>query len=132
MNIDIQSLGFPITGALADHATRRLQFVLTRRSDRIQRVVVRLGDENGPRGGVDKFCRIQVRLFNAPVAVIEEVGPELYAVIDRATDRVGRVVVKHLDRLRSRRRHGRGDATASPLDEFGAKPYSTHHEGERA
>ena len=131
MNIDIQSLGFPITGALADHARRRLRFALTRRSDRIQRVVVRLGDENGPRGGVDKFCRIQVRLFNAPVAVIEEVGPELYAVIDRATDRVGRVVVKHLDRLRSGRRYGRGDATASPHAEFGERPYATRYEGER-
>ena len=119
MNIDIQSLGFPITGALADHAKRRLQFVLTRRSDRIQRVVVRLGDENGPRGGVDKFCRIQVRLFNAPVAVIEEVGSELYAVIDRATDRVGRVVVKHLDRLRSGRRYGRGGAIASSHADLG-------------
>ena len=118
MHIDIQSLGFPITAALADHARRRLQFVLTRRSDRIQRVVVRLGDKNGPRGGVDKFCRIQVRLFNAPVAVIEEVGHELYAVIDRATDRVGRVVVKHLDRMRSGRRYGRDGAIASPPADF--------------
>ena len=131
MNIDIQSLGFPITGALADHARRRLRFVLTRRSDRIQRVVVRLGDENGPRGGVDKFCRIQVRLFNAPVAVIEEVGPELYAVIDRATDRVGRVVVKHLDRVRSGRRYGRCGATASPPAEFGEGFHLTPREGER-
>ena len=128
MHIDIQSLGFPITGALADYARRRLQFVLTRRSDRIQRVVVRLGDENGPRGGVDKFCRIQVRLFNAPVAVIEEVGHELYAVIDRATDRVGRVVVKHLDRLCSGRRYGRGRAAAPTPAEFGARLDPTHHE----
>ena len=128
MQIDIQSLGFPITGALADHARRRLQFVLTRRSDRIQRVVVRLGDENGPRGGVDKFCRIQVRLFNAPAAVIEEVGSELYAVIDRATDRVGRVVVKHLDRLRSGRRHGRGGATAPTPAEFGERFDPKQHE----
>ncbi len=132
MNIDIQSLGFPITGALSDHARRRLRFVLTRQGDRIQRVVVRLGDENGPRGGADKFCRIQVYLFDAPVAVIEDVGPELYAVIDRATDRVGRVVVKHLDRLGTSRRYGRGNATTSPPDEFGAKPYPTHYAGERA
>ena len=104
MNVDIQSLGFTITGALSDHVRRRLRFVLTRQSDRIERDVVRLGDENGPRGGVDKFCRIQVRLIDAPVACIEDIGPDLYAVIDRATDRVGRVVVKHLDRLRSGRR----------------------------
>ena len=128
MHIDIQSLGFPITGALTNHARRRLQFVLTRRSDRIQRVVVRLGDENGPRGGVDKFCRIQVRLLNAPVAVIEEVSSELYAVIDRATDRVGRVVVKHLDRLRTGRRYGRGGANVSPPAEFGERLDPAHHE----
>ena len=132
MNIDIQSLGFPITAALSDHASRRLRFGLTRYSDRVQRVVVRLGDENGPRGGVDKFCRIQVQLLDAPVAVVEDIGPDLYAVIDRAADRVGRVVVKHLDRSRIGSRHGRGDTTTLPPDEFDATPYPTHSEGDRA
>lgn len=132
MNVDIQSQDFPLTSGLSDHAKRRLQFVLTRRSDRIQRVVVRLGDKNGPRGGVDKFCRIQVYLLDAPVAVIEDIGLDMYAVIDRAADRVGRVVVKHLDRSRVGRRHGRGDATPSPPDEFDAAPYRRHSEGERA
>ena len=132
MNVNIQSLGFPITAALADHARRRLRFVLTRHSDRIQRVVVRLGDENGPRGGVDKFCRIQVYLFDAPVAVIEDIGPDLYAVIDRAADRMGRLVAKNLDRSRIGRRRGRGDATTSPPDEFDDTPYPTHAEGKRA
>ncbi|MDP3798651.1 MAG: HPF/RaiA family ribosome-associated protein [Polaromonas sp.] len=132
MNFDIQSLGFPITAALADHARRRLRFVLTRHSDRIQRVVVRLGDENGPRGGVDKFCRIQVYLSDAPVAVIEDIGPDLYAAIDRAADRVGRVIVKHLDRSRIGRRRGRGDAATALPHEFDAIPHPTHSEGERA
>ena len=109
MNVDIQSQDFPLTSALSDHAKRRLQFVLTRRSDRIQRVVVLLGDKNGPRGGVDKFCRIQVYLLDAPVAIIEDIGLDMYAVIDRAADRIGRVVVKHLDRTLVGRRHGRGD-----------------------
>ena len=132
MNVDIQSLGFPITTALADHTARRLRFVLTRYSGRIQRVVVRMGDENGPRGGVDKFCRIQVYLCTAPVAAIEDNGPELYAVINRAVDRVGRAVVKHLDRSRVERRHGPGDATTAPPNEFPAAHHARHSEGERA
>lgn len=131
MNVDIQSLGFPMTEALADHAGRRLRFVLPRHSDRIQRVVVRLGDENGPRGGLDKFCRIQVYLCNAPLAVIEATAPDLYTAIDRAVDRVGRVVVRHLERSRIGRRHGRDDATAAALKEFDAASRPTHPEGEQ-
>ncbi len=109
MIVDIHGQGFTVTPALAEHVRRRLGFVLTRHSDRIQRVAVRVGDENGPRGGVDKFCRIQVHLLDAPVAVIEDVGADLYAAIDRAAERVGRVVVKHLDRthpVRDAARHG--------------------------
>ncbi len=113
MNIDIQGLGFPVTTALADHARRRLRFGLIRHSDRIRRIVVRLGDMNGPRGGEDKFCRIRVYLLDAPVAVVCDIGADLYAVIDRTADRVGRVVVKLLDRSRSGRQRVQG-AFAAP------------------
>ncbi|MCW5666388.1 MAG: HPF/RaiA family ribosome-associated protein [Piscinibacter sp.] len=109
MIVDIHGQGFTVTPALAEHLRRRLGFVLTRHGNRIQRVAIRVGDENGPRGGVDKYCRIQVHLVDAPVAVITDVGTELYAVIDRAADRVGRVVVKHLNRthpVRDVARHG--------------------------
>jgi len=98
MIFDIHGQGFTVTPALAEHARRRLGFVLTRHGKRIQRVAVRVGDENGPRGGVDKYCRIRVRLLDAPVGVVKDVGADLYATIDRAADRIGRVVVKHLDR----------------------------------
>ena len=59
MRIDIQGRGFPLTAALLDHTEQRLRFALTRTSARIKRVVVRLGDRNGPRGGEDKFCRMR-------------------------------------------------------------------------
>lgn len=98
-----------MTQALAGHVRRRLGFALARHGDRIQRVGVRLGDENGPRGGVDKFCRIQVRLVDAPAAVIEDVSADLYAAIDRAAERVGRVVDRNLQRthpVRDAARHG--------------------------
>lgn len=100
MRIDIKGSGFSFTTALMDHTERRLRFALTRSSDRIVRVAVLVGDCNGPRGGEDKFCRIQVHLKGAPQVLIEDIGAELYAVIDRAAERAGRNVAKHVDRLK--------------------------------
>ena len=127
MNVDIHGQGFAVTQALADHVRRRLGFVLARHGDRILRVSVRVGDENGPRGGVDKFCRIQVHLLDAPVAAIEDIGADLYAVIDRAADRVGRVVVKHIDRRHEGRRESR--RSTAPERAGGDAPSSTHPTG---
>lgn len=99
MKIQIQSLAFALTASLLDHTERRLRFALTGIRDRIRRVVVRLGDTNGPRGGEDKFCRIQVFLEDAPPVLIEDVGGDLYAAIDRAAERAGRNAAKGLYRL---------------------------------
>lgn len=101
MRIDIRGSGFPLTAALIDHTERRLRFALVRSSDRILRVAVLVGDTNGPRGGEDKFCRIQVHLKRAPQVLIEDIGAELYVVIDRATDRAGRNVAERVARLKA-------------------------------
>lgn len=105
MEFDIQTLDFANSEALTSHTRRRLDFGLSRHADRVTRVVVRLGDENGPRGGVDKFCRLQVSLVDAPQVVIQDCGPELYSVIDRASDRTARAVAKQLERNRFGRHH---------------------------
>jgi len=120
MIVDIHGQGFTVTPALAEHVRRRLGFVLARHSDRIRRVAVRVGDENGPRGGVDKYCRIQVRLLDAPGGVVRDVGADMYVTIDRAADRIGRVVVKHLDRTQPVRDVAR----------HGARPARNRHEGQ--
>lgn len=117
MRIEIQGLGFPLTAPLLDHTRRRLRFALTRTSDRIKRVVVRLGDVNGPRGGADKFCRMQVYVEHAPPVLIEDIGADLYAVIDRAAERAGRNVAKRVDRLHENVRLATPQPPASPSDE---------------
>ena len=132
MNVDIQSVRFPMTVALSQHATRRLGFVLARHGDQIRRVVVRFGDASRRRIGADKFCRIRVYLFDAPVAVIADVGADLYAVIDRAADRVGRVVVKHVDRSRLGRQRRADGAAAASFDARHAKRRGADSESEPA
>ena len=104
MQIDIQARNFSLTDALRSHAERRLRFALTCCDDHIQRVVVRLSDINGPRGGADKRCHLQVVLAGLPDVVIEDTEADLYVAIDRATDRAGRTVGRRLARQRDRGR----------------------------
>jgi len=128
MHFDIQSIDFPNTAALTSHVRRRLGFGLTRHGDRISRVVVRLGDENGPRGGPDKFCHLQVSLVDAPQVVIRDCGPDLYAVIDRASDRAARAVAKQLERNRfGRQRPNLSGALQLPVEGLGAPVRSMAH-----
>jgi ribosome-associated translation inhibitor RaiA len=110
MRIDIQGRGFSLTAPLLDHTQRRLRFALTRSGDRIKRVVIRLGDTNGPRGGADKFCRMQVYLEHAAPVLIEDSGADLYAVIDRVAERAGRNVAKRVGRLHENRPAGNAAA----------------------
>lgn len=98
MQIDIQSRGFSLTDSLLSYAQRRLLFAMSYCSGHVNRVVIRLSDVNGPRGGADKRCHIQVALAGIPDVVVEDIEVDMYAAIDRAIDRARRTVVRRVDR----------------------------------
>ena len=102
MQIEIQSYDFSLTDALRDHIERRLRFTLARVANRIRRITVQLFDINGPRGGIDKCCRIQVRLNGLDGVVIEDTEANVYLAIDRATGRIGRNLMRRLARYEAR------------------------------
>lgn len=101
MRIDIKTHKFPLTSALRSHAQRRLHYALSSIEDHIQRVVMRLSDINGPRGGVDKRCRLQLVLEGLPDLVVEDTQADLYMAIDRASDRAGRTLLRKLERRKA-------------------------------
>jgi putative sigma-54 modulation protein len=100
MQMDIQSQGFSLTEGINNYVTKRLAYGLNRGDQTITRVTVRLSDINGPRGGADKRCLIEVRLKDSPTVVIEDIEADLYLAIDRATDRAGRTLARRLSRRR--------------------------------
>ena len=104
MVTDIQALNFQLTNALRSHVERRIGFSLSNTDEQIQRVIVHLSDINGPRGGKDKCCHIQVVLPHLADVVIEDTEANLYVAIDRATDRAGRTVGRRLARHRDKAR----------------------------
>lgn len=96
MQIDIKARGFRLTEGLSNQAERRVRFALGATSGRVRSVVMRLADENGQRGGLEKRCTIRANLPGAPPVVIEQREADLYVAIDRAADRAARAVSRRL------------------------------------
>jgi len=104
MQIDIQARNFPLTDAILSHVKQCLGLVLSGRDEHIQRVMVRLSDINGPRGGADKRCHIQVVLSHLPDVVIKDTAVDLYAAIYHAADRAVCTIGRRLARQRVKAR----------------------------
>ncbi len=98
MKIEIQARDFPMTDALRNHAERRLRFALASLDDYIQRIVIRLSDINGPRGGADKRCQLQLVLDGMQNVVIKDTQADMYAAIARSADRARRTLVRRVGR----------------------------------
>jgi hypothetical protein len=79
---------------------------LTRRlgkfAESIERVSLRTEDVNGPRGGVDRVCRIKVVMRGLPSIVFEKQDAFLNAAVDLALAGVERGVRRALTRRRAR------------------------------
>jgi putative sigma-54 modulation protein len=88
---------------LPDHIERRLRFALARFGGRVEKVVVFLQDRNGPRGGVDKVCRILAKVQGCGAIMATVADSDWTAAVDRATTRIGHTVSRQIGRLRDRR-----------------------------
>ena len=84
---------------LPDHIERRLRFALARFTGRIGKIFVFLHDRNGPRGGVDKLCRILVKVKGCGVVVAAVADSEGVGAVDRATTRIGQSGARHVERI---------------------------------
>ena len=108
MRIEVRGRHLAETADLQRHVERRLRFALGRFSGAVGRVTVRVEDVNGPRGGVDKRCRLVVALAPHGELIIEDEDADVRALLDRSADRAGRAVERRL----GRRRSGRNGALA--------------------
>jgi ribosomal subunit interface protein len=104
MTIELRSRPFELTPALGGHVERRLRFALGRFGGRVEAVRVRVEDQNGPRGGVDKTCRLRARLRGAAPVGVDEADVDLYVAVDRAASRLARGVARAIERRETRRR----------------------------
>lgn len=101
MIIDLRTHGFSPTPALNAHVERRLGLALDRWAERIARVRVTVRDLNGPRGGADKRCRVEIRLRGGGSVRAAAVDADAYAAIGAASRGAARALARALQRERA-------------------------------
>ncbi|GAB4061013.1 HPF/RaiA family ribosome-associated protein [Uliginosibacterium sediminicola] len=104
MQIELHTTDLSLSEAIREYIDRRTGFAFSRVQDRVRRVAIHLSDINGPRGGIDKRCSVQVHLRSAPSVIVEEADADVYVLLDRALARAGRVVTKRIERSHSLQR----------------------------
>jgi hypothetical protein len=66
---------------------RRLRFVMRRLSAVVPRAKVQLSDVNGPRGGLDKQCRVELYMATGRPVVVTSVAREWRGALEAALAR---------------------------------------------
>jgi putative sigma-54 modulation protein len=100
MRIDLKTFGFKSGRALKDFVARRISAALAHGADQLRWVVVRLLDENGPRGGLDKVCRVELVYRHREPLLVTAVSSDYYTAVEAAARRAGRASNRLLERQR--------------------------------
>lgn len=88
----------PQAARLRDLAVQRARFVMRRLAWLVPRAKVQLSDVNGPRGGVDKRCQVELRTDGSGTVVITSLARDWRSALDSALARAARVLVRLLRR----------------------------------
>jgi hypothetical protein len=108
----IRATGAPVSATAKADMRRKLGRKLGRHALDIERTSVRIDDVNGPRGGIDKSCRIKIVLSALPSVVVVEQHESLHAAFDGALDRAQRAVREALKRRRVEPRRAKAKSRA--------------------
>lgn len=103
MQIDIRFRGIVPTQSLRDHIHHEVHCHLSRFGEDVTEVIVRVGDTNGPKGGVDRLCEITVKGPRVGSATREELSTDTRSAVDLAASRIAYAVGRALERARRRR-----------------------------
>jgi len=79
---------------LRDLTERRVRFVLRRLGWLVPRAEVQMSDVNGPRGGIDKRCQVQLQTDGAGSVVVASVASDWRTALDNALARAARLLMR--------------------------------------
>lgn len=99
MQLDVRTHSLDAAEVVKSYVERRLRFALGRFGDRVGQITVRLSKN----ARTEMECRVSTELKPFGRVAVEEADPDLFAAIDRATGRIGRLFGRELQRTHEAR-----------------------------
>ena len=106
MQIDIQARQVPMSPSFRRMVKQRVQLSLSKFDESIVKVSLWLTDLNGPKGGVDKKCQMQIVMPGKPDVIVDVTRDNLYLATNLAISRAAQAVIRSIDRQRTRLKRG--------------------------
>ncbi len=104
MDLTIRHDGFEMTEAIDLHVRDRLAAALNQHEGHVSAVAITVRDENGPKGGVDKSCQVQVDLdFHREPVLVKKLHENMYLAVTEAADAVKRTVGRLVGKAKEHR-----------------------------
>jgi len=85
---------------LKEESLQRVRFVLRRVSSFVPHARVQLSDINGPRGGLDKRCQVELKTDNAGTVLISSIASNWRTALERSLRRAVRTLTRSLQRAK--------------------------------
>jgi ribosome-associated translation inhibitor RaiA len=99
--------GVSMSPALEEHINKQLQSVDRRFGERLTRIEVYLTDVNGPKGGLNKQCKLEARPRGGDPVMAELLHEDAYDAVSGAVKRLESVLSNHFGKLDRRPSGGR-------------------------
>ncbi|NMO22346.1 ribosome-associated translation inhibitor RaiA [Pyxidicoccus fallax] len=107
MKVLLRGVHLDLTSAIRAYVDEHLVSHIERfADDEAAEIDISLVDTNGPKGGVDKECRVTVRMPGLSSVHVTEVADSLFPAIDAARDRLENALKRSLDRRRDVQTNG--------------------------
>jgi len=94
----------PQADELREVSQRRMRFVFRRIDWLIPKATVKLSDVNGPRGGIDKRCQVEIKSDFAGTLVVSSVAHDWRVALNNALSRAARFLLRQWRREKNNRR----------------------------
>lgn len=106
MNLCIRNNQLPREGQIL--ALKTFSTALDHLKQAIKSVRITITDENGPRGGIDKSCSAQIKLFGGNTLVLREKATNFHQAIALTAEKAKESLARWQDKRKtSSRRQGR-------------------------
>ncbi len=104
--------GVAMSPALEEHIHNKLESVEKRFGEKLTRIEVYLTDVNGPKGGVNKKCKLEARPRGGDPVMAESLHENAYDAVNGAAKRLETVLGSRFGKLERRTGAGRQSPVA--------------------